>query len=115
MAEGLEDEDYFEDWDFGDSPSDPESKTQETLAIQPSYEKQDEIKFEFTGTLLVPTAEEIARIERERPREMMTVVGSKPVIFVAETKIERTKRHGSQFQKVKMNGLDALRLRQRGV
>ena len=111
------DDDWQDSWDDPyvlDKPDDPEKKSQDTLTLEPEYEKQDGIKFEFTGTLLIPAPGEMERLAREKPREMMSVVGSKPVVYVPEP-ITRFAKHRNDFRKVKMNGLDALRLRQRGA
>lgn len=93
---------------------DPETKTQDTLTLEPEYAKQDGIKFEFTGTLLIPAPGEMERLERQKPKEMMSVVGSKPVLFVPEP-VTRFAKTRDDFKIVKMNGLEALRLRQRGA
>lgn len=116
----VETDDDYDDDPYGvNVPSseavekDQEKKTQEKLELEPQYEKQDGIKFEFTGTLLIPAPGEMERLEREKPREMMSVVGSKPIVYVPEP-ITRFAKTRDDFRKVKMNGLDALRLRQRG-
>lgn len=65
------------------------------------------VKHEWTGTLYVPTADEIERIETEvAARETSPIVFAEPQLFV-KTDVPRSK--------VKMKMKDALRLRQRGA
>lgn len=114
-------DDDWQDWEedpygVNETPANPEAKTQDTLTLEPEYAKQDGIKFEFTGTLLIPAPGEVERLAREKPPEMMSVVGSKPIVYVPETpRGNRFAAHKGDFKRVKMNAIDALRLRQRGA
>jgi hypothetical protein len=81
---------------------------QSEFAFTPEYENYAGVEHEFTGTLFVPTAREEAKQAEAAKPEMMSVVGSKPVLFVAPSEIVRL---GHSGKKVKMNALDALKLR----
>ena len=80
---------------------------QKELTFEPETENYAGVKHEWTGTLYVPTADEIKRIESEvAARATSPVVFAEPSLFV---------RQDSPRAKVKMKMKDALGLRQRGV
>lgn len=87
--------------------SNPESPKQEGLTFEPETENYAGVKHEWTGTLYVPTADEITRIETEAAaRETSPIVFAEPQLFV-RTDVPRGK--------VKMKMKDALKFRQRGA
>jgi hypothetical protein len=91
---------------------DKEVKQQEEFMYEPSYDMHGGTKFSFNGVLMVPAPGETERNEAERPKEMMAVVGSKPVLHVVENSVINPGVH--RGQKVKMKMTDALRLRAKG-
>lgn len=107
-------DDWQDNWDepYFVEPDDPEKKSQDTLTLEPEYDKQDGIKFEFTGTLMIPAPGEMERLEREKPSPLSNIAVAEPALFVRKEVAFATR---NDFRKVKMNGLAALRLRQRGA
>jgi hypothetical protein len=93
-----------------------ESKAkQPTLDFVPEYENYAGVAHEFTGTLFVPAPGESERLAKERPKEQMNVVGSKPVIFtLTEPRGNRFAKSKDDFTKVKLDLKTALGLRAKG-
>lgn len=92
-----------------DKPKQPE------LSYEPQYEVHDGVEHEFSGTLYVPTQREIEKQEKAEAEKPMSVVGSKPVIFIPEQpRGNRFAKTRDDFTKVKLNPLLALRLRAKG-
>jgi hypothetical protein len=90
-------------------------KSQDTFPMGDGYVEQSGVKFASVGSLLMPAPGESEKYAKANP-ELAEVVGSKPVIFVpGEHRGHRFAKDRNDFRKVKMNGLDALRLRQRGA
>ncbi|SRR5258708_92811 len=121
IMEELENEDFFDDDDPFEineiPPSDPETtKVQETLTLDPQYEIQSGVKFEFTGTLLIPAPGEAERLMREKQPEVSSVCIANPVVYgmTKDIRAHRFAKNKNDFRKVKMNGLEALRFRAKG-
>lgn len=94
----------------------PESKPkQQDFEFEPQYAVHDGVKHEFTGLLFIPAPGESERLEKEKQPDINPVALVTPVPLVPQ----KSHYHGftgneSAAKRVKMNPLDALRLRQRG-
>ena len=87
-------------------------KEQDEFAFEPQYDIHDGVKFTVSeGGLMIPAPGEFKRCEEERGPEMMTVVGSKPVIHVVENTVARI---GYKGRSVKMRPMDSIKLRAKG-
>lgn len=94
----------------------PESKPNQTdLDFEPQYAVHEGVKHEFTGLLFIPAPGESERLEREKQPETNPVALVTPVPLVPqESYYHGFSGNKSAAKRVKMNPLDALRLRQRG-
>ena len=109
--------DYFDDWedDYADVITTPKEDGQNPQTLKPDYiQSSTGTKHEYNGLLLVPTAEETERIERERPVDFNQVCEAVATPLVPDFRGNRFARSKSDFKSVKMNYLDAARLRTRG-
>lgn len=87
-------------------------KSQDSFEFEPEYLESGGVKHEFNGTLFVPTASEMERIEKEAKArdEKPRVVGGEPHLFVPTSMLPNQPR-----QAVKMKMRDALRFRTKGA
>lgn len=85
-------------------------KKQKTFAFEPEYVESDGVKHEFNGTLFVPTAEEMKRIDAvvaERDARPTVALGEQHLFVPSHMAPQRARG-------VKMKLRDALRFRTKG-
>lgn len=98
--------------------SSPESSTpkQSKLNLEPEYAEADGIKFEFSGTLLVPTPEETKRLDREREFKERLVVAEETHSVIASPQSHYYGfRNTTKPTNVKMSALQMHKLRTKGA
>lgn len=96
--------------------SSKESSTpkQNSLDLTPEYAEQDGVKFEFSGTLLIPAPGEAERLAREKLPEMNPVCLATPQIMSPQSHYHGY-RNTTERKSVKMSALQMFKLRRRGA